>query len=328
MSRYAVIGSNSFSGANFVSHMVKQGHEVLGMSRSPELDQVFLPYAAQSSGSFSFHQLDLNKDLDGIIRVLNTFQPTYVVNFASQSMVAQSWEHPEHWFQTNTVATVKFHDQLRKCSWMEKYVHISTPEVYGPCSGLVKEDHPFNPSTPYAVSRAAGDMSLNSFVKAYDFPVVFTRAANVFGEYQQLYRIVPRAVLYFLTGRKLQLHGGGSSIRSFIHIDDVSRGTEAAAEHGEPGQVFHFATDRNISIHDLVQLVADRMGVCFEDHVDVVGERLGKDSAYLLDCQLARDQLSWEPKIDLEEGIDRTIGWVRDNLDELLRQPQDYIHKP
>jgi dTDP-glucose 4,6-dehydratase len=70
------------------------------------------------------------------------------------------------------------------------------------------------------------------------------------------------------------------------------------------------------------------MGVCFEDHVDVVGERLGKDSAYLLDCQLARDQLSWEPKIDLEEGIDRTIGWVRDNLDELLRQPQDYIHKP
>lgn len=328
MSRYAVIGSNSFSGASFVSHLLNGGHDVIGMSRSPEIHPVFLPYSQVETGSFRFCQADLNQDLDAMLGVLNEFQPDYVVNYASQSMVAQSWEHPEHWFQTNAVATVMFHDRLRICDWLKRYVHISTPEVYGSCSGLVTEECVLNPSTPYAVSRAAADMSLKSFIGAYGFPVVSTRAANVFGEHQQLYRIIPRAALCFLTDQKLQLHGGGTSLRSFIHIDDVSRCTQLAAEAGNVGDVFHLATDRNISIRELVELIADQMSVRFEDHVEVVGERLGKDSAYLLDCSLAKERLGWAPEVSLEEGIERTIRWVRDNLSVLLQQPQKYIHRP
>jgi dTDP-glucose 4,6-dehydratase len=272
--------------------------------------------------------LDLNQDLDGVISTLGDFRPDYVVNFAAQGMVAQSWERPGDWFQTNAVATVKLHDGLRKFDWLKRYVHISTPEVYGSCEGLVKEDHPFSPSTPYAVSRAAADMSLLSFIKAYNFPVVFTRAANVYGEHQQLYRIIPRTILFFLTGKKLQLHGGGTSVRSFIHIDDVCEGTQRAAEQGNTGEVFHFATSENISIRSLVEMLSERLCVLFEDHVEVAGERLGKDDAYLLDCTLSKERLQWEPRISLGEGLDRTTGWVKDNLESLLRQPQDYIHKP
>lgn len=327
MSRYAVIGSNSFSGSSFISHLLKGGHDVIGMSRSAEIHPVFLPYKGVDTGIFRFCQLDLNQDLDAMMDVLNEFQPDYIVNYASQSMVAQSWNHPEHWFQTNAVATVMLHDRLRFCDWLKRYVHISTPEVYGSCSGLVHENAVLNPSTPYAVSRAAADMSLKSFIDAYEFPVVSTRAANVFGEHQQLYRIIPRAALCFLTNQKLQLHGGGSSVRSFIHIDDVSRGTQMAAEKGAIGDVFHLATDRNISIRELVELVADQMAVRFEDHVEVVGERLGKDSAYLLDCTLACEQLDWHVNISLEQGINRVIRWVRDNLSVLLQQPQKYVHK-
>ena len=203
MGKYAVIGSNSFSGSSFVKHLCKQGHEVLGISRSPELHPVFLAYKGHQDESFSFHQLDLNQELDSVISTIGDFRPDYVVNFAAQGMVAQSWNKPGDWFQTNAVATVKLHDGLRKFDWLKRYVHISTPEVYGSCEGMVQEDHPFSPSTPYAVSRAAADMSLLSFIKAYNFPVVFTRAANVFGEHQQLYRIIPRTILYFLTGKKL-----------------------------------------------------------------------------------------------------------------------------
>ena len=171
-------------------------------------------------------------------------------------------------------------------------------------------------------------MSLLSFIKAYNFPVVFTRAANVYGEHQQLYRIIPRTILFFLTGKKLQLHGGGTSVRSFIHIDDVCEGTHRAAEQGNTGEVFHFATSENISIRSLVEMISERLGVQFEDHVEVAGERLGKDAAYLLDCTLAKERLQWEPRISLGEGLDRTTGWVKDNLESLLLQPQDYIHKP
>jgi dTDP-glucose 4,6-dehydratase len=171
-------------------------------------------------------------------------------------------------------------------------------------------------------------MSLLSFIKAYNFPVVFTRAANVYGEHQQLYRIIPRTILFFLTGKKLQLHGGGTSIRSFIHIDDICEGTQRAAEQGNNGEVFHFATSENISIRSLVEKISKHMGVRFEDHVEVVGERLGKDAAYLLDCTLSKERLQWEPRISLEEGLDRTTRWVKDNLESLLRQPIDYVHKP
>ena len=116
--------------------------------------------------------------------------------------------------------------------------------------------------------------------------------------------------------------------RSFIHIDDVCEGTQRAAEQGNTGEVFHFATSENISIRSLVEMISERLGVRFEDHVEVAGERLGKDAAYLLDCTLAKERLQWEHRISLGEGLDRTTGWVKDNLESLLRQPQNYIHKP
>ena len=322
-----VIGSNSFSGAHFVDYMLRQGVKVIGISRSHELNPIFLPYKARQNADFQFYQLDLNHDLKQIMGIITHSQAGYVVNFAAQSMVAESWQKPEDWFRTNVVANVMLHDQLRQCSFLKKYVHISTPEVYGPCSGLVKENTLYNPSTPYAVSRAAADMSLMSFFRTYQFPVVFTRAANVYGAGQQLYRIIPRAVLFFLTGRKLQLHGGGVSVRSFIHIEDVAEGTWKAAQNGPPGEIYHLSTSRNISIRSLVEMIAAQMRIAFDEHVEIVGERLGKDSAYLLDNSKARETLGWLEHVSLEDGIEETIAWVRNNLDVINSQPLDYIHK-
>lgn len=326
--KIAVIGSNSFSGAHFVDYAIDKGAEIIGISRSPEPNPVFLPYKRKPASSFRFYQLDLNHDLDETIKIIQEFQPEYIVNFAAQSMVGESWQYPEHWFQTNTLATVKLHDLLRHCEFLKKYVHISTPEVYGNCEGIVRENTNYNPSTPYSVSRAAADMSLKTFFDAYDFPVVFTRAANVYGPGQQLYRIIPRAILYFMLGNKLQLHGGGHSVRSFIHIRDVADGTLRAARNGGPGEIYHLSTTQNISIRALVQMIAEQMGISFEDNIEDVGERLGKDAAYLLDSTKAREALEWNDQISLEQGIDKTITWVKDNIDVLKKLPFDYIHKP
>ena len=323
-----VIGSNSFSGASFVDYLLGEGIETIGISRSPEPHPVFLPYKKRNPSLFRFFQLNLNHDLAAIMEIIDEQRPDYVVNFAAQSMVAESWQNPEHWFQTNVVATIRFHDHLRKYDFLKKYVHVSTPEVYGTCEGVVKENTSYNPSTPYAVSRAATDMSLMGFQKAYNFPVTFTRAANVYGPGQQLYRIIPRTILFFLLGRKLQLHGGGASVRSFIHIRDVADGTLRVARQAPPGEIYHFSTSRNISIRDLVELIARQLNVDFNKYVDVVGERLGKDAAYLLDSTKARETLGWQDQISLEQGVEETIAWVRDNLDVLKQLPFDYIHKP
>jgi dTDP-glucose 4,6-dehydratase len=326
--RVLVIGSNSFSGASFVRYLLREGHEVVGISRSPEPVDALLPYKWDDHSRFRFQRLDLNHDLDAIMGVVHELQPPYVFNFAAQSMVAESWRNPEHWFQTNVVANVKLHDRLRQCAFLKRYVHVSTPEVYGSCQGSVREDAPYNPSTPYAVSRAACDMSLMSFKRAYDFPVVFTRAANVYGPGQQLYRIIPRTALFARTGKKLQLHGGGTSVRSFIHIRDVADGTWRAAVNGQPGEVYHLSTPHLISIRDLVERICRRLDVDFDEHVEVIGERLGKDAAYILDSDKARRTLGWNDTVDLDAGLDETIEWIDRDLDVLRKQPLDYQHRP
>jgi dTDP-glucose 4,6-dehydratase len=325
--RFFVIGSNSFSGASFVAGALRGGAEVMGVSRSLEADAVFLPYKWGAHERFCFRQLDLNRDLDGIDAAIREFRPDYVVNFAAQGMVAPSWARPEHWYQTNTVAMARLHERLRKHAFLKKFVQASTPEVYGSTSGPVREDASFNPSTPYAISKAACDMNLLALAKAYGFPAVLTRSANVCGPGQALYRIIPKTVLCILTGRRLCLEGGGTSVRSFIHIDDVVEGTLQAARRGGRGEVYHLATQRNQTIREVVQEICRQMAVQFEDCVEVGAARLGQDAAYLLDADKVRAGLGWAPARTLEDAVADTIEWVRRNLARLRDCPAEYIHK-
>ena len=156
MKKVLVIGSNSFSGSDFIDLLLEKGeYEVTGISRSREKDALFLPYRAKNSPHFTFEQIDLNQDLDKLDSLLEAFEPEYIVNFAAQSEVGPSWENPDHWFQTNAVALTSLANLLKDKKFLKKYVHISSPEVYGTCEGFIKEDTPVNPSTPYAASKAA-----------------------------------------------------------------------------------------------------------------------------------------------------------------------------
>jgi dTDP-glucose 4,6-dehydratase len=325
---FLIIGSNSFSGSQFVKYLLQNDYKVIGISRSEEINDVYLSYKWENlAGNFRFHQIDINHQIEELTDILMDFQPEYIVNFAAQGMVAQSWETPQDWYQTNVVAQVKLHDQLRKLKFIKKYVHVTTPEVYGSTDGWIKENFVFAPSTPYAVSRAACDLHLMSFFKAYQFPVVFTRAANVYGPGQQLYRIIPRTMLYARLGKKMNLHGGGSSIRSFIHMDDVSMATLKIATEGNPGESYHISTNDTVSIRGLVEKICDLTNTSFSDLVNVSDDRLGKDQAYLLDSNKLRNDFTWQNEINLEEGLKDTLSWVDNNLDLLKKLPADYVHK-
>ena len=332
---FLVIGSNSFSGSNFVSFLLKQGFDVVGVSRSDEPNKCFLPYKWENSqkdgkpdGNFLFKKINLNENIEELIKIIDEKNINYVINFAAQGMVAESWLNPTHWYQTNLLSQVKFHDQLRKRKFLKKYLHVTTPEVYGSTdNGWIKENFTFAPSTPYAVSRAACDLHLKSFFEAYDFPVVFTRAANVYGPGQQLYRIIPRTILSCISGKQLKLHGGGKSVRSFIHIKDVVEGTYKLLIHGDPGSSWHLSTNKAISIFDLVKEICDITNANFDQLVKIEDERLGKDHSYLLESNKIRKTFEWDDKISLESGIKDTINWVENNFSYFSTIPWNYLHK-
>jgi dTDP-glucose 4,6-dehydratase len=327
--KYLILGSNSFSGATFADFLAAGGHDVIATSRSDAPHDAFLPYKWQKRpGKVRFQRVDLNHDLEALKALLKAERPTHVVNFAAQSMVGESWLYPDHWMMTNVVSAVRLHDILRSYDGLERYVHVTTPEVYGSTEGWVKEDAPFNPSTPYAVSRAAGDMSLRTYFANYQFPVVFTRAANVYGPGQQLYRIVPRTIVAAMTGQKLRLDGGGKSIRVFIHMTDVSDATLKIARKGTLGDTYHISGYELVSIRTLVETILARLGKKFEECVEIGPERPGKDTAYTLDSFKLRTELGWRDTFSLEQGIDDVIAWAKRFEGDMAKLPTKYDHKP
>ena len=241
-------------------------------------------------------------------------------------MVAQSWDFPEDWMKTNVMSFSKLINKLSRIDFIEKFVHVTTPEVYGNCLGLVDEKTIKNPSTPYAISRAASDMIVDCYYKFFKFPFFGTRAANVYGEGQQLYRIIPKTIIKILNKQKLELHGGGTSERNFIHMEDVCSATYLLMKKGVIGEYYHISGNELISIRELVTKICDMLNVKFEDSVKIIDDRVGKDLYYKLNSSKI-NKLGWKDLIKLENGLLKTIKWVKDNYDFLKHEPDEYIHK-
>ena len=325
-----VLGANSFSGQDFVDLLLDNpDNNVIGVSRSPERSGAFLKYKSRSDLShYRYLAMDMNHQMPELLQLLDAERPEYIVNFAAQSEVAPSWEHPEHWFQTNCVAMAQLINHLRKQDYLRRYLHISSPEVYGTCVGRVTEDAPLNPSTPYAASKAAADLLLFTYFKQFDFPLLIVRATNVYGARQQLFKIIIRSVIYLKIGKTIELHGSGTAVKSYIHIRDVSRGELSVLESGQLGRLYHISPDRGVAVRDAVRMICEQMDKKFEDSTRMVAERPGQDAAYVIDSTRIRSELCWFPQVNLEEGIAEVIAWVEQNWNEIRSQSLEYQHKP
>lgn len=307
VSRWAVIGSSSFSGSSFCSYVSLHGEELIQFSRTTGFD--------------------LNMAIPEIVSIIREVQPEYIVNFAALNMVAPSWDHFADYYQTNLISVAKLAREVAGMPFVKRWVQVSTPEVYGDQGVFLKEDAPYRPSTPYAVSRAALDLDLLALHRTFGFPVSFTRSVNVYGPYQQPYRIIPKTVLKIMRGEKLELHGGGRSTRSFIHIDDVSRSIVTVAECGVSGEVYHTSTGTQTGIRDLVRMIAEQLGADFETFVVDVEERPGKDMAYQLDSSKIRAELGWKDQVPFDVGLRKTVEWFQANADAYEEDSLEYVHR-
>ena len=324
-----LIGSNSFAGANFAKYLLDKKYRVIGVSRSKELKSFYLPYLkSKYFRNFKFFQINLNKnqDLNILINLVKKYNIKYIVNFAAQGMVVESWSKPEDWYNTNITSNSKLINNLSNVS-LKKYLNFTTPEVYGTIEKKIKENINFYPSTPYATSRAAQDMNLLAYKKFLNFPVVFTRAANIYGPGQKLYRIIPKTIISAILKKKLFLHGGGKSLRSFIYIDDVCFILEKILfDKYNAGETYHISTNQFITIKNLVLMILDKMNAN-KSLISFAKERRGKDHGYLLDSSKVRKKYRWSEKTSLNEGLKKTINYIHEKFYYIQKESLEYKHK-
>jgi len=324
-----VLGSNAFSGQDFIDLVLERtDYEVIGLSRSPEKPAAFLRYAQNPNRArFRFQQMDLRRGVEDAIALMDRERPDYIVNFAAQSEVAPSWDHPEQWFDTNTVALARLVNHLRQRDYLQRFVQISSPEAYGDCVGTVTEAAPDNPSTPYAASKSAADMLLGVYRKQYGFPVLSVRATNVYGARQQLFKIIPRTAIYIKQGRKIELHGGGRAIKSYIHVRDVSRGELDILQRGRIGERYHLSPETGTAVRDIVATIAARLGKRLSEISVDVDDRPGQDAAYVIDSTKARTEFGWRPELSLADGLDGVIDWIDEHWTLLQAMPLTFEHQ-
>jgi len=326
---YLVLGSNSFSGGSFINYLLnnEKDAKIFAISRSPQYHNSLLAYKNNpKQNRVTFLQIDINSDSQRIADLIYDNKIEYIINFAAQGMVAQSWDAPLEWFNTNTLSLVALLDKIYKFKFIKKFVQVSTPEVYGSCNNI-KESMTLLPSSPYAASKASADLILYSYFKTHGFPINYTRASNVYGAYQQLYRIIPKTILMIKKNQKLQLHGGGKAIRSFIHIDDVCNFTLKIAKEAKSGEIYHLSDTKTISIYDLVALICKKLDKNILEQVEIVQERTSQDSLYLMNNEKLSDEFNLIPHVKLSDGIDDVVRWVELNYEDLKDFPDYYIHK-
>jgi dTDP-glucose 4,6-dehydratase len=321
--RYLILGSNSCAGSHWIKHILDRGHDVIATSRSEEAPQQFLAY---ERGRASFERVDINSDIEALERIVRYFKPQVVANFSSQSMVAESWQYPDHWIRTNITSTLRLFSLFSNLRGLERFLHFSTPEVYGNCAGRIPETHSINPSTPYAVTRATGDFFGRIWAKHHSLPLVITRAGNVYGEGQKLYRIIPRSIHYCHIGKRITLDGGGVTRRNFVYGGDVATALDVVLEKGEINDCYHISSPEYVSIRDLVESIVVKSSRDFLSTVTIGVERPGKDLDYSLGDEKLRG-LGWVNAVSLQDGIDRVRGWYFKHSDRFSSDDEVYQHR-
>ncbi|MFF8845879.1 dTDP-glucose 4,6-dehydratase [Streptomyces sp. NPDC015127] len=250
-------------------------------------------------------------------------QHTAIVHFAAESHVDRSFLEAGSFLATNVFGTQILLDAAMRHG-LQKFVHVSTDEVYGPLlSGSATEFDLLRPTVPYAASKAASDLVALSYFHTYGVPVCVTRSSNNYGAGQHPEKIIPLFVTRLLKGRGVTLHGDGGHVRNWLHVEDNCHGVERVLTDGTPGEVYNIGGGTDLTNKQLTEILLRLCGAGW-DSVAFVADRTANDRRYAMDCTKAAAALGYQPTWALEDGLAQTVDWYRKNPHRwapLLRNP-------
>lgn len=234
-----------------------------------------------------------------------------VVNFAAETHVDRSIQHAGAFIDTDIKGLYVLLEAARKRN-IERFVHVSTDEVYGSIErGSFKETDPLNPSSPYAASKAGGELMAKAFERTFGYRIVITRGANTYGPYQYPEKVVPLFVTNALDDIALPLYGDGLNVRDWLHVEDHCAGIDTVLRQGAPGEAYNLGADQERTNLELTKRILALTGKG-EELIKHVTDRPGHDRRYSVDSAKAR-ALGWSQRVAFEEGLARTVAWYREN---------------
>jgi len=311
--RILVTGGAGFIGSHFVRSMLEgryPGHED---TRITVLDK--LTYAGRRENLPEEHpRLTFVRGDICDRELLADLVPGHdgVVHFAAESHVDRAVDDAEPFVWANVMGT---HRLLEQCGMngIQRVVHVSTDEVYGSIEqGSWTERFRLEPNNPYSASKAASDCLARSHWRTYGLDLSITRCSNNYGPRQYPEKIIPRFVTRLLQGRDLTLHGDGSAVREWLHVDDHCRGISMVLDKGRAGEVYNIGGGIELTNRELTGLLLELAGADW-DRVRYVPDRRVQDYRYSLDHGKITEEIGYEPEIDFKEGLADAVTWYREN---------------
>ena len=317
-----VTGGLGFIGSNFILHVLKNSNdieiinvdaELLGSNHENLVEVKNAPNYEFVKGNITNKRL-----MENLIS-----RSDAVINFAAESHVDRSIADADPFLRSNIRGTFTILDIIK--NQKKRFVHISTDEVFGSIkNGSAIETSKFNPSSPYAATKAAAELLVNSYFVTYGSDVIITRCTNNYGPRQYPEKLIPKTILLANQNKKIPVYGNGKNIRDWVYVDDHCNGILSLLFDGKSGQSYNFSANNEIDNTTIVKRILDIMGKS-EELIEFVEDRPGHDLRYSLDSSKIRKDLDWKPKINPDEGFQKTIQWYIENENNLKNLPKNTL---
>lgn len=315
-------GGGSFGINTALYFLANSDAEVIGIGRNPLRSEPFT-LGVDTNPRFRYRAFHTTYEIDLLLEFLDKEKPDLIINYAAQGEGAVSWKHSWRFFETNAMGMVRLVEELNTRSYLKRFIHIGTSEMYGSVDYAASETAPIMPTSPYAASKVAFDLYLLAQYRVNGFQFNIIRPSNCYCPGQLLHRIIPRTILFGLMGRKIKLEGGGRARKSYLHAGDLAQAIDVVWDKGTPGEVYNVGPSTPTAISNVVDFCAGSLGVSFDDLVEIVPDRPGQDGQYWLDSSKIK-ALGWRQVIHWDTGLATMVDWGRAYLPQLREYPADY----
>jgi len=310
MRRFIVTGGAGFIGSNFVRLFLREHPDYVVTVLDKLTYAGNLANLADVDGDprFTFVHGDI---CDAAVVDELAARHDCIINFAAETHVDKSLLEPGAFIQTDVFGTWTLLEAAKRHGH-ERFLHISTDEVYGHVpAGASREGDPLRPRSPYSASKAGGEMQAWAYRDSFDMPIVITRGSNNYGPYQYPEKIIPLFITNAIDDLPLPLYGSGTAVRDYIHVEDHCRGIDTVLHRGEVGETYNLGGSNQTNGVEVADAVLDALGKP-ASLKQFVADRPGHDYRYSLDTTRAR-ALGWAPEHDFAGGIRATVQWYVDN---------------